>query len=133
MSIRIFTLGACLVLSSPLMAQTADDCIAEFESLKAQFELVAPGGQLNCVQEKSIISIDTEGALPDGCDIGWDHWHLEAKASGNKEGRCSMMLRGQDIVEGQPIQEGCGTSEFSIDLPANEAAKWRNYLRNACR
>jgi hypothetical protein len=132
MLIRIITLVACCALSSSVMAQTAADCITEYEVLKAQFELASPGAQLNCVKEKNIINLDTEGDLPTGCTVGWDHWHLEAKASGAQEGSCSMMLRGQDIVEGQSLQEGCGTAGFSIDLPANEAAKWRNYLRTEC-
>jgi len=123
----IMGLAAFLLLSAPLFAQTADDCIAEYEDMKLQFEAAAPDAQLNCVNEHKIISLDTEGNLPVGCSGSWDHWHLEAKSNSDKEGFCSVMLRG---LEGQ---EGCGTEEIRFNLPANEAAAWRNYLRKECR
>ena len=126
---RFFSFIAVLVLLSvpTVWAETAEDCIAEYENMKAQFELAAPGASLDCVKTGSLISLDTEGALPVGCSGSWDHWHLEAKAGVGKDNRsCSMMLRG---LEGQ---EGCGTTEVSFELPANDAAAWRNYLRDEC-
>ena len=121
--------GGCLALlfGSSIQAQTANDCIAEYEDLKAQFEAVAPDAQLNCVQKGNVISLDTEGPLPAGCTGSWDHWHLEARASGSQEGTCRMMLRGLEN------KEGCGAEEIAMELPANEAAAWRNYLRKECK
>jgi hypothetical protein len=118
-----------LLFASGLQAQTADECIAEYEGLKAQFEATAADAEVNCVVRGNLISMDREGAFSPSCrNKGkWDHWHLEAKATGAREGSCKMMLRGQDGVE------GCGTEEFVILLAANEAAAWRKYLRDECR
>ena len=117
----------CLFFAAGLQAQTANDCIAEYENLKAEFELADPGAEMNCVVKGNLVSLDTEGALPAGCTGNWDHWHLEARAGVGKDERsCVVMLRG---LEGQ---EGCGTAAISYELAANEAAKWRNYLRKEC-
>ena len=126
--------NAVLVVPSVLfapgsLAQTADECIAEYESQRSQFEATAADAQVNCVKQGNLLSLEREGPFPDFCrDKGpWDHWHLEARATGNKEGACKMMLRGQQGVE------GCGTEEVVIELPANEAATWRRYLQQECR
>lgn len=128
MLIRIAGLAACLLLSASLYAQTAEECIAEYEGLKAQFQAVAPDAPLNCVKEGNVISLDAESALPaflcEGLDE--DHWHLQARSIGANEGSCSMRLLGVDDVE------GCGTEEFLLELPAAEAAAWRKYLRDEC-
>ena len=125
---RILAVFGCLAfLFSPgLQAQTADDCIAEFETLQAQFDLASPGAELICSKQANTISIDAEGPLPNGCVGNWDHWHLEAKAVGGNTGFCSMMLRGLENME------GCGTVEFRLDLAPNEAAAWRKYLNDEC-
>jgi hypothetical protein len=117
-----------LTISASLQAQTADDCIVEYENLKSQFEATAADAELSCITEGTLISLEREGAFPDFCrgKGSWDHWHLEAKATGNKEGSCTMLLRGQEGVD------GCGTEEFKLELPANEAAAWRKYLKGEC-
>lgn len=126
---RIAGLLAGLILCASAYGQTADDCIARFEGLKAEFERSAPGAEVNCVDQDWIISLDAEGPLPGiSCEGGaWDHWHLEAKSIRGDEEACIMRLRGLDGVE------GCGTEEIRIELPTGEAAKWRNYLRNECK
>lgn len=118
-----------LFLAAGLQAQTADECIAEYEDLKSQFEVTAADAELNCMSKGGLVSIEREGAFPATCmgKGSWDHWHLEVKATGRNEGSCRMILRGQDGVE------GCGTEEFVIELPANEAAAWRKYLRDECK
>ena len=128
MLLRIMGLAAFFVLSTSAFAQTADDCIAEYEDLKLQFEATSLDAALNCVKEGNIISLDAEGPLPaSGCGGGeWDHWHLQAKVVGGNEATCTMQLLGLED------RSGCGTEEFSLDLPANEAAKWRKYLREEC-
>jgi len=122
--------GALACASVSVFAQTADDCIARFEELRPQFDRAAPGAEVHCVQEGHIISLDAEGALPAfGCDGGdWDHWHLQAKAVLGPAPICSVQLLGLD----PDAFEGCGTAEFRMDLPANEGARWRNYLREQC-
>lgn len=129
MKIALLTALPGLLLVSGLQAQTADECIAEYENLKTQFEATAADAEVICVAKGNLISLDREGAFAPGCrNKGkWDHWHLEAKATGSKEGSCKVMLRGQEGVE------GCGSEEFVVELPANEAAAWRNYLRNECK
>jgi hypothetical protein len=124
----LIIIGVSLLFSSALQAQTADECIAEYEDLKSQFEVTAADAEVNCVAKGNLISMDREGAFSPSCrNKGkWDHWHLEARATGNKEGSCKMMLRGQEGVA------GCGSEEFVVELPANEAAAWRNYLRKEC-
>lgn len=121
-------LGVFLVLSAPLFADASDDCIAEFEDIKSQF--VAANGSadydLNCVQEDNMISVFTEGPLPAGCSGNWDHWHLEARGLLGNEASCKLQLRD---LEGAT---GCGTDVVEIDLTGNQAAAWRNYLRDEC-
>jgi len=126
---RFAGLAVGLSLSVSAFGQTADDCIAQYELLKPQFQAAAPGAQVDCVQEGNIISLDSEGPLPaSGCAGGaWDHWHLQAKAVLGNSPSCSVQLLGLDD------REGCGTPEFRLELPANEGAKWRNYLRDECR
>ena len=129
MKIALITATTGLLLCSGLQAQTADDCIAEYEGLKQEFEVTAADADVNCTVQGNLISMDREGAFPPSCrNKGkWDHWHLEAKATGSKEGSCRMILRGQEGVA------GCGSEEFVVELPANEAAAWRNYLRKECK
>lgn len=114
-------------MSPGLQAQTADDCIAEYENLKSQFEATAPDTTINCLKSGNVIMLDVEGPLPALCKGRWDHWHLEAKNGGKKAGSCSMRLRGLDD------QEGCGTEGFELELKGNDVAKWQNYLRKECR
>ena len=127
LKIMTMMLVSGLMFATSAQAQTADDCIAEYENLKSRFEAAAPDAAVNCVAQGNIISLDAEGPLPAGCSGSWDHWHLEASVAGNKEGSCKMMLRG---LEGN---EDCSSEEFVLDLPANENAAWRNFLRNECR
>ena len=124
----LIILGVSLLFSSALQAQTADECIAEYEDLKSQFEVTAADAEIYCVKKGNLISLDREGPFPSSCrgKGSWDHWHLEAKATGSKDGSCEMLLRGQEGVD------GCGTEKFVIELPANEAAAWRRYLQNEC-
>jgi len=121
----VIGLGFC----ASAYGQTADDCIAEYEALRGEFRAVAPASPADCVQDGPIISLDAEGPLPPiVCEGGeWDHWHLEAKAIIGQESACVLMLRGLKD------RTGCGTEEIRIELPANEAAQWRNYLRDECR
>lgn len=120
--------GAALGATSA-QAQTADDCIAQYEALRDEFRAAAPAAPADCVQDGPIISLDAEGPLPPTicADGEWDHWHLEAKAIIGQESACVLMLRGLKD------RAGCGTEEIRIELPANEAAQWRNYLRDECR
>jgi hypothetical protein len=129
MKIALSLAAIGLLISPGLQAQTADDCIAEYEDLKSQFEATAADAELHCVVKGQLINMDREGAFPASCrgQGSWDHWHLEAKATGSKEGSCKMMLRGQEGVE------GCSSEEFELELSAREAAAWRNYLRDECR
>lgn len=117
-----------LVFATGLQAQTADECITEYEDLKSQFEATAPDAEVTCIKKGYITSLEREGAFPADCNGkgSWDHWHLEASAIGSKEGSCKMMLRGQEGFE------GCGTEETEVQLSAKEAATWRNYLRKEC-
>ena len=123
--------GLCLGLfvSAYAFGQTADECIDEYESARLQFQDAAPDMPVNCVQDGYIVSLDAEGPLPaTGCEGGgWDHWHLQAKAILGNAPSCTVQLLGLDD------REGCGTPVFQLELPANEGAKWRNYLRNECR
>jgi len=123
-----------LLVCASAFAQTADDCIGQYETLKAQFEQASAANGLAeppvpyCVESGNLVSLDAEGPLPPiSCEGGgWDHWHLEAKAVLGNEAICVLMLRGLDG------REGCGTGEIRMALPANEAVRWRNYLREAC-
>jgi hypothetical protein len=126
---QIAGLSLSLFVCAYAYGQTADDCIAQYEAAKPQFQAAAPGAPVNCVQNGHIISLDAEGPLPAaGCEGGgWDHWHLQARAVLGNEPSCTVRLLGLDD------REGCGTPEFQLDLPANEGAKWRNYLRSECR
>ena len=129
MKTALVTALISLLFVTGLQAQTADECIAEYEDLKSQFEATAADAEVNCIGKGNLISLEREGAFPARCRNkgSWDHWHLEAKATGANEGSCKMMLRGQEGVE------GCGTEEFVVELPANEAAAWRKYLRDECQ
>ena len=128
MKIAIFTALFGLLFAVGLQAQTAEDCIAGYESIKAQFEATAADAEVYCVKHGNLISLEREGAFPDFCrgKGSWDHWHLEAKAVGANEGSCSLKLRGQEGVD------GCETEELVIELPAKEAAAWRKFLREEC-
>jgi hypothetical protein len=121
----VMGLGLCI----SAYGQTADDCIAQYEALRGEFRAAAPDVPADCVQDGRIISLDAEGPFPAGLCAGgeWDHWHLEAKAVLGPDPACILMLRG--LTD----REGCGTEEIRIDLPANEGARWRNYLRDECR
>lgn len=130
-TVKFTVVGILLAMFSlsNLQAQTADECIARYQELKAQFEAAAPGKEVDCVKEGTVIALDVEGPMPAFvCEgLKWDHWHLQARSVGANEGSCSIRLLGVDDVE------GCGTEEFSLDLPANEAAKWRQFMRDECR
>jgi len=138
-----------LLLCASAYGQTADECIATYETLKVTFENAA--GRVpdvvpaDCVQDGHIIALDAEGgdnALPSIClgrsgpGIEYlrgveDHWHLKAKAILGPNPACIVQLLGftDDALGAYP---DCGTTERRIDLPANEGAKWRNYLREQC-
>ena len=117
-----------LMFAAGAQARTADECIAEYEDLKSQFEATAADAEISCVKKGNLINLEREGAFPAFCrgQGSWDHWHLEARATGSKEGSCKMMLRGQEGVD------GCATEELVLELPANEAAAWRKYLQAEC-
>ena len=92
-----------LVFTTGLQAQTADECIAEYENLKSQFEATALEAEVTCIKKGHMTSLEREGAFPANCkgQGKWDHWHLEAGAIGSNEGSCKMMLRGQEGVAGE--------------------------------
>jgi hypothetical protein len=126
MKIALGLVATGFLIAPGLQAQTADDCIAEFENLKSQFLATAPDTAISCLKSGKKINLDVEGPLPAFCEGRWDHWHLEAKNGGKKAGSCSMSLRGLDD------QEGCGTERFELELKGSDVAKWQNYLRKEC-
>ena len=134
--LRILTgLCACFLVT-PVFAETAQDCIDLYTDLKDQYMAVSSDFEPICTQIANSFGLDAEsapGEIPTHCDRhvpgsgGADHWHLEAKGVAGQESSCSMMLRGLND------QEGCGTEGIVIELPNNEAAHWRNFLRDECR
>ena len=59
------------------------------------------------------------------------HWHLKAQAVLGPSPACIVRLLGF-TGEALALHPECGTEEIRMDLPADEGAKWRNYLRNEC-
>ena len=136
-SIAGLIMGAFFCASA--FGQTADECIAQYEELRADFRAAAAANGMAsapepyCVEEGNLISLDAEGPMtPISCEgLGEDHWHLKAKSILGKDSACVLRLYG---LQGDQLQAhpGCGTPEMRIDLPANEGAEWRKYLRGEC-
>ena len=121
---RILGLFACCLLSISSFADTAVDCIADFESAQQVYVLSSADSQLNCIREKHSLAFFATATAPLNCD-GEDEWHLEAKAIGGQTGMCSVRLHGS-------AGEGCGTEKIIRQLDASDAAKWRNFLSKEC-
>ena len=129
---------AGIVFAPAAFAQSADDCINLYNGLKTQFEQAAAANGLAqmpspyCVQEGNLISLNAEGPMPPiSCEGGKeDHWHLEAKAIIGKDSVCVLMLRG--LAAEENLNGNCGSEEARIGLAANQAAKWRRFLRDEC-
>ena len=108
-----------------LFADTADDCIADYEAVKAQFEAVSTDGIYECVRLATALNLFATGSPPDGCE-GEDEWHLEAKSVVGNPGQCQTRLMGS-------AEPGCDAERVTRELPPNEAAQWQNYLFAECR
>jgi hypothetical protein len=125
MLFRVLGLATCFLLSASAFADTAADCIADFEEAKALYDTSSVDNSLNCIREKHSFNFFANASAPLGCG-GEDEWHLEAKSTTGKSGTCSVRLHGSP-------GEGCGTEKIERELDISEAAKWRNFLDQECR
>ena len=126
---RILAASACLLLGTSAVADTADDCIADFDAAQAVYATSSAGSKLNCVRYKNIfLNYFAFAPAPARCAV--DEWQLEARAiregtGKDKFGECRVMLRGS-------AGEGCGTEEIVREMDINEFGRWKGYLSKQC-
>ena len=124
---RTLVLSSMTLLAMPaaVRADTADDCIADYQVAKTQFETYSADGIYECIRLAKALNLIATGSAPEGCE-GEDEWHLEAKSVAGNPGSCTTRLMGSD-------QEGCEVDRITRELAPNEAAQWQNYVMNECR
>lgn len=118
-------LPGLLCISGTAMADTAFECITDFEAMKLQFETSAIDAEYECIRTGSTVALFATGASPLECE-GEGEWHLEAKAHGANEGSCSMRILGSDGA-------GCEADRIERQLKGGEAAEWRRFIEDQCQ
>ena len=118
-------LPAIALAAGTAFADAADDCIADYESMKTQFENASIDADYVCIRTGNSLALFGTGTSPLEC-IGEGEWHLEAKAHGGNNGRCSIRILGSAGAE-------CEADLIERDLSPSEAAKWRNRVASECR
>ena len=107
------------------LADTADDCIADYEALKAQFETASIDAEYECIRIGTALNLFATGTPPLECE-GEDEWHLVAKSVVGNPGRCKLRILGHK-------GEGCEAAFIEHELVPREAAQWQNYINAECR
>lgn len=134
--IRALLLPALLAVAGTGFADTSEDCIADYETLKAQFESASLNGTYECIRIANSLNLFASGSVPDGCEgedngEGIAEWELVAKSVAGNPGSCSMKILGSP---GQGYGEvDCKAPLTEHSLAPNEAAHWQNYLNAECR
>lgn len=118
----LVALSFCSV--APLHADTAADCIANYQAAKTQFRSASLESDVECHRTGNTVSMFATGANPVSCG-GEGEWHLEAKAVGGNDASCSIRILGN-------AGEGCETEKVTRPLQGREAADWRKFLEAEC-
>lgn len=133
---RALLLPALLAVAGAGFADTSEDCITDYETLKAQFESASLNGTYECIRFANSLNLFANGSVPDGCEgedngEGIDEWELVAKSVVGNPGSCSMKILGSP---GQGFGGvDCKAPLREHSLAPNEAAQWQNYLYDECR
>jgi len=112
------------LITGTAFADATDDCIADFEAMKIQFESASSEAEFECVRVKNAVSLFATGPSPQGCP-GEGEWHFEVRSHGVQNATCSVMIRGSE-------GEGCEAPKSERTLSPPEAAKWRNFVNKEC-
>lgn len=114
----------CLVFgSSSVSADTADDCINDYEVMKSQFQAGSADALYECIRVATALNFFGTADTPSGC-AGEDEWHLEAKSVVGNPGHCQMRILGSEECEAELIERS---------LPPPEAAAWQKFLLEECK
>jgi hypothetical protein len=124
---KVFFVGSMVLafgFCSVLQADTAADCIADYEAAKAQFRSASLNGQVDCHRSDNAVNLFATGANPVSCG-GEGEWHLEAKAVLGNQASCTTRILGNE-------GEGCEAERVIRQLQGREAAEWMRFLRAQC-
>jgi hypothetical protein len=106
-------------------ADTADVCIDQYESMKAQFETASTAGLYECIRVATALNLFATGVPPAECD-GEDEWHLVAKSVVGNPGACIVRIMGTEGL-------GCSAEMIEHELTPPEAAGWQKHLLKECK
>ena len=120
----MLSLAAGLIVVFPVQAATVEDCIGLFRDYKRLCGNSLSASQLECQEADNYINYYATAAPPHSC-IDEDEWHLDARAVGGNEGKCSVRLIGSPGPE-------CGADKVEYALGEKDAEKWMGFLRHEC-